>query len=218
MKSKNIEHEMWLDLSDAAGYLGVHFTTLRRWANAGEIAFIRTPGGRRRFSIQALERFLKSRVQGSGLKIVTPLEDRAVDHARQNVRNLPVGENWLGKMSEDQRLVLKGSGRRLMALLLQYNGRAEGGEAFLEEGRRITGEYSQVCGQSGFTLQETVHVFLFFRRSILDAIHETGYLGGCEDHEGQRLFRRTNEFLDDLLTNLIDRFMEAPETISDGRN
>ncbi len=97
---------------------------------------------------------------------------------------------------------------RLMALLLQYNSRVQGGEVFLEEGKRIIQEYSQACFKSGFTLAEAVCIFLFFRRSILGAIYETGYLGGSDDDEGQRLFRRTNDFLDSLLVNLIRSFAE----------
>jgi len=50
----------WLDLSDAAQFLDVHFTTLRRWADTGKINYIRTPGGRRRFSMADLEQFRSS--------------------------------------------------------------------------------------------------------------------------------------------------------------
>lgn len=144
-------------------------------------------------------------------------EESAIYQTRQEVQHLPVNENWLGRMTEWQRGSLKSSGQRLMALLLQYSGRDEGGEAFLKDGRRITGDYCRLCEQLGFTLRETVQVFLFFRRSILDAILETGDLGGCEDYEGQRLFRRTNDFLDEMLVTLITQYMESPEAILNRR-
>lgn len=210
-----MDHETWLDLSEAASYLGVHFTTLRRWADAGEVAFIRTPGGRRRFSLTVLMQFVQAMAQASTADLAlvssarSPLNDLAIDHARQSVRNLPPGESWLGRMNDDQRQQMKGSGRRLMALLLQYSGRSEGGEAFVEEGRRITREYSQVCSFIGLTLEETVHIFLFFRRSILDAIHETGYLDSSKDSESLRLYQRTTDFLDTLLLHLINSYMQS---------
>lgn len=217
MKPQNVDHETWLDLSQAADFLGVHFTTLRRWANAGEIPCLRTPGGRRRFSVKALEQFVQEMAQqkSTGLAVIPPLHERAVKLARQSVSSLPSHENWLARMSEEQRLRMKGTGHRLMALLLQYNGRSEGGEAFVEEGRRITGEYSQVCASIGLTLPETVGVFLFFRRSILDAIHETGSLAGYEDAEGMRLFSRTTDFLDVLLVHLISSFQQTQTPISE---
>ncbi len=221
MKPKEFEHEIWLDLSEAARYLGVHFTTLRRWADAGEVPYIRTPGGRRRFSLAALAQFVKAMTQASsaGLTLVPPagqpLQDRAIDHTRQSVRNLPAGESWLGRMSDEQRQRLKGTGHRLMALLLQYNGRSEGGEAFLEEGGRLMCEYSQVCSRVGLSLEETVRVFLFFRRSILDSFHETGFLEGKEDFEGLRLYHRTTDFLDALLLHLISSFLQPNTQITD---
>lgn len=220
MKPRTIEHNTWLELSQAADFLGVHFTTLRRWADAGKVPYMRTPGGRRRFSVTALEQFVQSRLEGSSIGLAVsapenPLEQRAIAFARQSVSNLTPAENWLGKMSEAQRLSLKGTGRQLMALLLQYNGRVDGGEAFLDEGRRIISEYSAICLSVGFSLQETVHAFLFFRRSILDAIHETGYLSSGEDYEGQRIYQRTTDFLDVLLLDLIDRYLHVQAQISE---
>src|SRR5690554_3686476 len=39
----------WLTLTQAAELLGVHPSTLRRWANAGKVPVHLTPGGHRRF-------------------------------------------------------------------------------------------------------------------------------------------------------------------------
>lgn len=198
----------WLDLSEAAHYLGVHFTTLRRWADAGEMEFIRTPGGRRRFSKAALDIFLKSRVQpaNSKLGLTSPLENRVIEHARQGVQSLNSTSNsWINRLSEEQRQSMKGTGHRLMALLLQFSSRGESGEVFVEEGRRIAGEYAAICSGVGLTLIETVQVFLFFRRSILEGVYETGFLGRRDDAESQRLMSRTGEFMDELLLELVIR-------------
>lgn len=209
MKQKGVEKETWLELNDAAQYLGVHFTTLRRWADAGEIAFLRTPGGRRRFSMTELQNFLRQRMQNvvSSLAKMQPLEDLAIDHARQNAQFLYTARGeWMGRLNSDQRAWLKGTGHRLMGLLLQYAIRSEGDEAFLDEGRRIAREYGQVCFGVGLPLPDTVRVFLFFRRSILEAVYETGSLGGSEDMDGRRLYQRTTDFFDDLLLALIESY------------
>ncbi len=215
MSRKELSHETWLDLSAAADYLGVHFTTLRRWADNGKISYMRTPGGRRRFSVSALEQFLKrfSEEATGGLAVTPstygPLERRAIDIARRSVRSLPVqGQgNWLTRLSDEQRAAMRGTGSRLMALLLQYNSRTEGGEAYLEEGRRISGEYGRVCCTVGLSLPDTVQVFQFFRRSILDAVHETGQLANGKDEESLRLYNRTIDFLDELMISLIVNYL-----------
>lgn len=215
MKTSTPEPETWLDLSKAADFLGVHFTTLRRWADHGEIPCIRTPGKRRRFSVKALSDFLQASTQPAAAPGHQPLQELAIDRARQQVQALQSQPNisgaggWLARMDPQQRLYLKGSGHRLMALLLQYNSRCDSGEIYLDEGQRLMQEYSRACAQVGLSLPETVNVFLLFRRSILDAVHETGYLGGADDQEGRCLYQRTTEFLDALLLDLISSYPQA---------
>jgi excisionase family DNA binding protein len=213
MKQQNQKQETWLELSEAADYLGVHFTTLRRWADAGEISFMRTPGGRRRFSQRALEAFLKrvsaashADKQSTNLAVMQPFQDRAIDQTRKNISSINNSDNWIARLNPEQRQLLKSTGHRLMVLLLQYNSRPDGGEVFLEEGKRIAREYSEVCAGVGLSLPETVRVFLFFRRSIVDSIHETDHLGDSFDQESLRLFHRTNDFMDALLLDLIGSY------------
>lgn len=214
MKRKDIhvDEETWFDLSDAARYLGVHFTTLRRWADAGQVEYIRTPGGRRRFAQRALDEFIRRQARESVSRstdgdFIQPVTSQALNHTRQDIQVLRQSANsWINRLDDAERQRMRATGHRLMALLLQFGSRRESGEVFLEEGRRIAGEYSQICSGVGMSLPETVQVFLFFRRSILDGIQETGFLGGRDDKEGRRLFHRTNEFFDDLLLELINQY------------
>lgn len=205
------EREKWLDLSDAADYLGVHFTTLRRWADAGQIPYLRTPGRRRRFSVHVLDAFIQQMQQGGQIHAaaIQPLQERAIVHTRENLRNMPAAENWIERIDQSQRSSMKGTGHLLMALLLQYNSRNDGGDAYLDEGRRIMREYSQICTEAGLSLQETVRIFLFFRSSILDAVYETGSLVGGGDLEGRRIFHRSTDFLDTLILELIGGFTNS---------
>lgn len=211
MKHQILDHEQWLDLSEAAEYLGVHFTTLRRWADAGFLPYLRTPGKRRRFTKKALDTFLEQMRQDESKAQVAiqPIQDRAIGIARESVRGLPASTGWLERINQQQRASMKGTGHRLTALLLQYNSRTDGGEAFLEEGKRIMRDYSQVCASNHLSLQDTVQIFLFFRRSILDAVHETGYLVGRGDSDGQGLYQRTTDFLDTLVLELIDGYQHS---------
>jgi hypothetical protein len=63
-----------------------------------------------------------------------------------------------------------------------------------------------VCCESGLSLHETASVFLFFRRSILDSVHETSGLTGPNDHVAQRLYHRMSDYLDAMLLATIDGF------------
>src|SRR5579875_87841 len=52
--------------SQAARYLGISLATVRRWSDAGHLAYYRTPGGQRRFSREQLDRFMASMHQPEG--------------------------------------------------------------------------------------------------------------------------------------------------------
>jgi len=210
MSSEMIPSGPWLSLSDAARYLGVHFTTLRRWADAGEVPCIRTPGGRRRFSLPDLQRFLARLRQPSAARASMPLETRALDLARQRIQAQAMHqENWFARLDEAQRLRFRHSGRRLFGLLIQFSSRSNAGEAFLEEGKLMAREYGVACSQAGLSITETVRAFLFFRSSLLDAIHETSSLNGPNDMEGQRLYQRMSDFLDAMLLDTVESYHEA---------
>ena len=53
----------WLTLREASRYLGVSEPTLRRWTDEGLVEAFRTPGGHRRYLVDALLRFQDTRVE-----------------------------------------------------------------------------------------------------------------------------------------------------------
>jgi len=56
-----MDKKEWLSPKQAAEQLGVHITTLRRWADGGDISVMVTPGGHRRFALADIERFAEER-------------------------------------------------------------------------------------------------------------------------------------------------------------
>ena len=50
----------WLSLGQAAKYLGVSESTLRKWSDEGRVPAFSTPGGHRRFRTRDLDDFLES--------------------------------------------------------------------------------------------------------------------------------------------------------------
>jgi len=200
----------WLDLSEAARVLGVHFTTLRRWADAGEIEFMRTPGGRRRFQRGALEQFIQARKQSSLADFSIPLSLRLLDRTRHGLRSLnPTTEIWMAQIQPEQRVKMRQTGSRLTALLMQYATRSTNGEIFLDEARRISMEYGQICIQAKMPLSQAIRAYLFFQRTILDSLDETGALVGMDDEEGHSLFQRTSLFFEELLLAIVDQYSQV---------
>lgn len=197
----------WLNLTEAAERLGVHFTTLRRWADAGKINFIRTPGGVRRFTIEAIHEFIQSRQQSapssSNLAIVHQVSEMVEQKTPQREGRM---RPWMARLTDSQRTYLRGTGNRLMALIMQYSSRDSGNEIYLEEGRKISREYGDICFQIGMSISETVEAFLMFRRPILEAVHDAGALNGFSDPESVKIYQKTMSFLDDILTATVEQY------------
>ena len=70
----------FLNVSEAADFLGVSAASLRKWSDEGLVPVYRTPGGQRRFSAGDLEAFLDSMRQ--------PVAPRAVPRYGRNVGSL----------------------------------------------------------------------------------------------------------------------------------
>ena len=54
-----MEESPWLQVADAARYLGISPNTLRKWADAGDLSFVRTKYGHRRFLKSELNDFIE---------------------------------------------------------------------------------------------------------------------------------------------------------------
>lgn len=203
-----------LELAEAARLLGVHQSTLRRWADAGKVPHVRTLSGRRRFTRSALEAvrqdMLQTAAEPAPRQIPQPggsLERSALDGARQRTSDLSrQPANWFTHLNEEQRLLFRYSGQRLLGLMMQFASRAESGETFLEEGRRMAGDYGRICYRAGLSVDQTAEAFLYFRRSILESVHATAKLGGPGDMEGSRIFLRTIDFFDALLVATLQSY------------
>src|SRR5690606_40843461 len=61
--------------SDLADLLGVSPTTIARWANSGKLAYMRTPAGHRRFSLEVIEQL---RAPAEGGAVSSRSEERRV--------------------------------------------------------------------------------------------------------------------------------------------
>lgn len=209
MTTRSPQQAAWLELSAAADYLGVHFTTLRRWTDDGKVPCIRTPGGRRRYRLAELTAFLASLQQGESRAVV--LNGRATELTGflQPQHVGVAGEPWYSRLDDRQRSAMRRGGQQLMAVLMQYATRSSGGEAFLREGQRLAAAYGVFCQQGGLSLIETLNAFVLVRRSISDSVHQAGALAGAPDNETWRLYDRVATFLDAMLIATVNAYEQT---------
>ena len=195
------KQSQWLSLSDASEVLGVHFTTLRRWADAGTVPCFRTPGGHRRFRRADLE----SWVAGTGVAALVPQSEAivqsAVGHARREMaRNAVSHESWyIAFEREEDRQEMRNTGRRLFGLAIQYMSRTRDRDPVLQEGQRIGEFYGQQAARHGISLVDTVRALFFFRESLLRAAKPGQAHPGQYDAEDVRIHRQLRHFLDEVM-------------------
>jgi len=211
MNSRTVSPDDLLELTQAAHLLGVHPSTLRRWADSGKIAHVRTLSGRRRFSPPILEHASREMQQASFGKGDNRFDANVESHTlaltRQRSNELSTRPgNWYDRLNEEQRLLFRYSGQRLLGLLIQFISRYDAGETFLEEGKKIARDYGRICFRAKMSVSQTAEAFLFFRRSILESVHATAGLSGPNDQDGYRVLLRTTDFFDALLVATIESY------------
>jgi excisionase family DNA binding protein len=198
-----------MSLKQAAQQVGVHPTTLRRWADAGQIPVVLTPGGHRRFAAADLETFVANRRR---LKYSAGLEqvwaEQALIQARQEIA-VHRDEGWLAAFDEADREHKRQLGRRLMGLMLQYVARNAGGEDLLAEARAIGREHAENALHHGMSLVEAMQAILFFRDTLVEvAIHlpETAHV---QAEANVQLLRRINALLNTVQLAMAEVYDQA---------
>ncbi len=200
-----------LELTEAARLLGIHPSTLRRWADSGKITHEKTMNGRRRFRRLVLDQVRGDMHQPAYTKKTGPIdgnvESQSLNVARQRSSELlNRTDSWYERFTEEQRLLFRYSGQRLLGLLMQFISRSDSGETFLEEGKKMARDYGRICHRANLSVSQTAEAFLFFRRSILESVHATAGLSGPNDQDGYRVLLRTTDFFDALLVATIESY------------
>ena len=200
----------WLTLSQAAQALGVHPSTLRRWADEGEIRCMRTPGGHRRFLESNLQAFLRSQTEGAA---VDPHQELARSLVLETRRELASGRvtdmSWHKAFTAGERARRRASGRRLLGLAIQFTSRTTGREAILEEARDVGRSYGKDAAERGLSLVDTIKAFLFFREALIRSARPGLSQRGQYDSEDVHIHRSLREFLDEVLFAAMASYEQA---------
>jgi excisionase family DNA binding protein len=189
-----------LSLREASALLGVHPSTLRRWADAGDIVVTVTPGGHRRFARAELARFAADRQR---TRVVAGSEQtwaqQALVRTRSALRHSDAG--WQSQISDEVRAQQRQIGQRLMGIVLRYvaaGDRDAADEAALREARQAGVDYAASARSLGMPLTAALEATLFFRDALVEAAMDLPESLPIEHSANSRLLRRINRVLNEV--------------------
>jgi excisionase family DNA binding protein len=195
MGENSFASEEWLTLGQAAERLNVHATTLRRWANNGEIPVMLTPGGHRRFAASEVERFARQRHGRHGDNELEQVwADKALTHTRQEI-TVQQDQQWLATGDAETRSRQRALGRQLMGLTMQFLSAADEGEEILREARALGRQYGEIARDMGLPLTEALQASIFFRDTLVETALEMPENMRIRPKSNTRLLRRINTLL-----------------------
>jgi excisionase family DNA binding protein len=156
----------WISLGAASKLLGVSESTVRRWADSGELRSYRTSGGHRRVRTDDLRQI----VSGGGPAGSDSDRISALALARVK-RQLSRGRqshalSSLNALDESARERLRLVGRQLVDLFARYMTSATRGARFEEDARAIGHEYGRVLISARVGLTAAVSAFNSLRHSL----------------------------------------------------
>lgn len=196
----------WLTLSEAASFLGIHFSTLRAWADKGEIRVFRTPGGHRRFSAADLRRFLDDRASSTDLANVDGIMEAALVKVRAEMDKMPMDQAlWRARLTEQELQSSRERGRHLFSLALNFVLKPGQRVRLLEDGRQLGREYGHEAARMGVSLAETGRTVQFFRSQLINAVRD-GDPNAPLDAEDVRIQKVIDQFLNEILYAVLDGY------------
>jgi len=202
----------WLTLKEASDFLGIHFTTLRSWADSGEISVFRTPGGHRRFSLADLRRFLDDRVGRLAGANADNVINAAIHHVQQEMTRIPHDQlRWNYQLDDQASVRRRQRGQQLFALALSFVLKPALRPRLLEEGRKLGMEYGHEAHASKVSLVEAGRAVRFFRNQLVQAVRAEESLD-LVDADDLRIQQQIDLFLDEVLYAVLSGYDEQAAT------
>lgn len=195
----------WLSLGEASRLLGITASTLRRWADRGQVATFTTPGGHRRFSRAAIEALVPAaRSRRPPLERLGASADRLTAVYRR-ARPAPTAAGWAERLSEAERADFRNLGQALLSTLLrQLDAETpDQAAAVLGEAEAAARRYGEAAKNHGISLSDTVEGFLRFRQPFLSELAAIARRRGLDTREATGLLMDAEAAMDRLLVAVM---------------
>ncbi len=160
--------QSWLTLGAASQLLGVSESTIRRWADAGEIRSYRTTGGHRRILEEDLLQMVAGTAPSGGPSDSERITDLALARVKRRfsrgrrAHSFPI----LDELGDDAKDRLRMLGRQLVDLFARYITSGKKKERFIDDARLIGREYGRTLVSVGVGLTAAVSTFNVLRHSM----------------------------------------------------
>ena len=201
-------HEDWLGLAATASLLGVHPSTLRGWADRGELPAHRTAGGHRRFLRSEIQVWAAAQraVQPADLML---LVQNAIGRTHLEVSEGRLNEQaWYRKLSPEQRDRYRQSSRHMLTDLVRCAS-LEPAQAEAEA-HKMGAEYARVGREAGMTLRDATEAYLFFREFLMDSLFNLyEAMGARAANTWGHLRRHVSGYTDVLLVSIIEGYTDV---------
>lgn len=173
--------------------LGVHPTTLRRWADHGDILVMTTPGGHRRFPMSEIDRLTGqgSTTSGSNEELVSSV----LLHARQRLSS-HASEGWLTRIKDSEKMQFRSMGRDVLDLMKAYLDQGGSGDTLQARVEEVGTQYGEYTQRAGLSLSDLLEATSFFRDSTLESVVDELDPG---EESFKKTFRAINTFFNTLL-------------------
>ncbi|HEU4929767.1 MAG TPA: helix-turn-helix domain-containing protein [Candidatus Krumholzibacteria bacterium] len=196
----------WMTLTEAADALRVHPTTLRRWADSGQVPVFLTPGGHRRFAASDVRHIA---VRRHAVRKVGPVEriwaDQALAAARQQLA-AQESERWLKQHDGGARDRNRQMGHQLMGLILAYLTDDDDDGPQLAQARSIGTQYGNASRDLGLPLSDALRAAMFFRDALTTSAVQLPENVRIPTGSQVRLVMRINRIVNEVQLGVADAY------------
>ncbi len=189
-----------------AEWLGVHPSTVRNWADKGQLPSHRTHGGHRRFRRNELDLWAKSQDVGDSKAEAAQVVQSALGYTRLQISEGALEkQDWYQKLDAAAREEYARSGRKLMQGLNTFLASDEKvGQA---EARAKGYDYATLGRRHELDAVQATRAFLFFRNALQEALLSS--YEGAAVHSAKAwadMARRMDAFTNQVLLSLLETY------------
>lgn len=207
MSGEEVLKSQWLTLGAASRLLGVSESTIRRWADSGEVRSFRTAGGHRRVAADDVRAIVERTTgrSGQGAERIGTLALARVRRRLARTRGTPLMAH-LQALDEQSRERLRLLGRQLVDLFARVIATEARHERYAEDARAIGREYGRVLIQAGVGIGTAVSIFNRLRRSLEETASQTATEAHVSAEQAVEAIEHVLELADVVLEGMADLY------------
>lgn len=201
----------WLTLHAAAEQLGVSESTIRRWADTGEIRSYRTSGGHRRILEEDLRAIVANAGAGAASRDADRISDIAMARVKRRITRGRQGRSLehFQSLSPEGVARLRLLGRQVVDLFARYIASDSKKERFGEDAHTIGREYGRSLVDENVGLTAAVATFNSMRRSLEETASQIASEAGLSTEEAVEAVEHTLELADRVLEGMASVYETA---------